>query len=173
MPEGVPSIAGLHELLGEFGGASFGQGLYRIIATDDFSAWRDRLALGFPAFRHAVPFGFDWLGRLFALDGHRLEDGEPGVIIVEPGTGEVLQVPVNIFSFHDGELVEYPGAALANDYFDAWIAEGNPALGPEECAGYKVPLFFGGVDDASNIERSDIDVYWHIMCQLIEVASSR
>jgi hypothetical protein len=47
----------------------------------------------FPDFAtRACPFGSDWLGRLFAVDSARVENGEPLVLMMEPGTGEVLEI---------------------------------------------------------------------------------
>jgi len=33
--------------------------------------------------------------------------------------------------------------------------------------GYRKPLFLGGSDEVENLEVSDLDVYWHIMGQII------
>ncbi|MCP2517553.1 MAG: T6SS immunity protein Tdi1 domain-containing protein [Achromobacter mucicolens] len=32
---------------------------------------------------------------------------------------------------------------------------------------YGIPLFLGGQDEVSNLELSDLDVYWHLLSQLI------
>lgn len=37
----------------------------------------------------------------------------------------------------------------------------------DKCVGYKVPLFLNGEDNISNLELSDIEVYWGIMGQMI------
>ncbi|UVC10164.1 DUF1851 domain-containing protein [Rhizobium sp. TH2] len=165
---GTPAIAGLPDFFREFGGASFGEGIYRVIIPAEMEDWRGRLKLAFPAHQDAIPFAYDWLGRLFVLEQDRLVDGEPAVVMLEPGTGEALEVPSNLRTFHEVELIDDHDAALASKFFEAWRTEGNPAPKYDECAGYKVPLFLGGADDLTNLELSNIDVYWHIMGLIIE-----
>lgn len=36
------------------------------------------------------------------------------------------------------------------------------------CAGYVIPLFLGGADDITNLEDSDMEVYWNIMTQILK-----
>lgn len=161
-------VAGWNNLVDHLGGGSFNQGLYRVIRASDAGAWNARVAVAFPDFASRITcFGFDWLGRVFASDPKRAEGGSLGVVMFEPGTGEVLEIPCNIASFHDEELIEYRDAALASDFHQRWLSSGGDAPQYGQCVGYKKPLFLGGVDEISNLELSDIDVYWHIMGQLI------
>ena len=162
------TVAGWNELIDQFGGGSFGQGLYRVIRGSDLDAWSDRVANAFPAFAGRITcFGFDWLGRVLAVDAARLEGGEAGVVLFEPGTGEALEIPCSIATFHDEELIDYADAALAGDFHEAWLSNGGPAPRHDQCVGYRKPLFLGGGDDLDNLEVSDIDVYWHLMGQFI------
>ncbi len=85
----------------------------------------------------------------------------------EPGTGDALEIPCSIDTFHDEELIEYGDAALASDFHKRWLDDGGSAPGYGQCVGYKKPLFLGGADELINLEMSDIDVYWHLMGQLI------
>ncbi|TIV24701.1 MAG: DUF1851 domain-containing protein [Mesorhizobium sp.] len=161
-------IAGLNELLASFGGATFQHGLYRIMRAQDVARWNARVLLGFPEFAGRITcFGYDWQGSAFAVDTGRLEQGEPGVLMFEPHTAEALQIPSNIKTFHDVELVEEDGAALVPDGFAAWRESGGAEPGYQQCIGYKHPLFLGGEDTVENFELSDLDVYWHIMGQVI------
>src|SRR5690242_15355347 len=129
----LPSANGLSELFNEFGGMSFQGGIYRILQPTELERWKERLTAAFPNRQNVIPFGYDWLGRLFALDPARLENGEPGVILLEPGTGEALEVPADLASFHEVELVEYHDAALASSFFDVWRQNNHPAPGYHEC----------------------------------------
>jgi len=162
-------IPGLNELLDSFGGASFKQGLYRIIRAQDLAAWNARVNLGFPeAAGRITCFGYDWQGTAFAVDTERLEEGQPGVLMFEPGTGEILEIPANIETFHDALVIENPDAALtANIYVEDWLATGGAQPAYDQCIGYKKPLFLGGEDDISNQELTDLEVYWHIMGQVM------
>lgn len=162
-------IPGLSELIVRFGGASFGRGLYRIIRASDVHEWNARVLLGFPKFAKRITcFGYDWLGRAFAVDVQRQVQGQPGVLMFEPGTGKALVVPSNVQTFHDNELIQDADAALAIGFHKEWLASGGTAPTYAECIGYKVPLFLGGVDERTNLELSDLDVYWHLMGQLID-----
>ena len=88
----------------------------------------------------------------------------------EPGTGEALEIPCDIISFHNEELVDYRDAALASDFFKKWIESRGERPEYGQCVSYKRPLFLGGNDEISNLEIGNVDVYWHIMGQLIRKA---
>jgi hypothetical protein len=161
-------VPGFSELIVRFGGSSFGRGLYRVIRAADLEEWKARVSLGFPEFEGRIAcFGYDWLGRTFAVDSQRQEQGRPGVVMFDPGAGEVLEIPSNIQTFHDGELIEHADAALAIDFHQRWLANGGTEPAYAQCVGYRKPLFLGGADELENLELSDLDVYWHLLGQLI------
>src|SRR6266498_2016375 len=122
----------------------------------DWTEWQDRL----------VVFAYDWLGRQIAFDNHRLRDGEPMVTILEPGTGQILEVPQTFAGFATIELVKYQDAALATHFFEQWRSIGGNAPNETECVGYKVPLFLGGQDSVDNLEIVDLEVYVSLCGQL-------
>ncbi|MER9306598.1 T6SS immunity protein Tdi1 domain-containing protein [Mesorhizobium sp. M0496] len=161
-------VPGLKELLTSFGGGSFKQGLYRIVRAQDVARWNARVSLGFPEFTGRITcFGYDWQGTAFAVDTGRLEQGEPGVVMFEPDTGEALQIPCNVRTFHDIELIEDEDAILASDGYAMWREAGGAQPAYAQCIGSKKPLFLGGEETIENLELSDLDVYWHIMGQII------
>lgn len=82
------------------------------------------------------------------------------------GAGEALEIPVSFSCFHDSELIEYTDAALASDFFVDWLKAHPERIEFEQCAGYRVPLFLGGVDELGNLELIDVDVYWTLTGQL-------
>lgn len=163
---GSPSdlVAGLLE---RFGGCTFGHGLYRVhdqASSVQASRWVND---AYPEFKGELTcFAFDWLGRQFALDPSRGTKPDFEVIMLEPGTGEALEVPVAFSQFHDRGLNDYFDACLAPDFFAEWMATREQDLKFHECAGYNVPLFLGGKDEVSNLEVSDIEVYWSLMGDL-------
>lgn len=162
------SSSGLEVFMSTFGGASFNGGAYRVIKHSDVDLWRTRVESAFPDFASRIScFGFDWLGRVFALDAQRFEQGSFGVVMFEPGTGEALEIPCNLVSFHNDELIEFREEALAISFFTQWIAAGGSRPPYDRCIGYKRPLFLGGNDIVDNLEESDLDVYWHLSSQLI------
>jgi hypothetical protein len=164
--EGLPE--GLRGLIQRLGGLSFNSGLYRLVAPGISSLANEFIAHAFPEFSdRTASFGYDWLGRIFALDSQRLESGSPGVLMFEPGTGEAFEIPCELVGFHENELVDDPEPALAASTHAQWLALGGVVPKLNECVGYKVPLFLGGKDVLENMELSDLDVYWTLMQQLI------
>ena len=164
-PPGL-NTPGLSELIARFGGASFNGGLYRVIRGSDIGTWNARVSVGFPVFAERITcFGYDWLGRAFAADAQPREQG--GVLMFEPGTGEVFDVPTDVLSFHDVELIKHSDRALASSAHKEWLAAGGAIPAYAECIGYRVPLFLNGSDTFENMELSDLDVYWHLMGELI------
>lgn len=163
-----PKTSGVNELLSRFGGASFKHGLYRIIRASEVADWNARVCVGFPQFLGRVTcFGYDWQGTAFATDSWRLEQGEPGVVMFDPGTGKALQVPANIRTFHEVEMVEDADAALAANMYADWRDAEGAAPAYDQCVGYKKPLFLNGKDEIENLELSDLEIYWHLMGQLM------
>lgn len=162
------AVAGYRELAGRFAGCSFENGIYRLHDEGSGPRGDALIAESFPQFAsRACPFGYDWLGRQFAVDSGRLERGEPLVLLFEPGTGEVLEIPFSFAGFHE-QLDELREPALAESFFASW-AQANPELLPldvTQCAGYKVPLFLGGKDALENLEVVDLEVYWSLSGQL-------
>ncbi|MFO1013351.1 MAG: DUF1851 domain-containing protein [Caulobacteraceae bacterium] len=158
----------LAQLQARYGGASFNGGLYRIVSAKDGETWKERISLAFPEYaENCTTFAYDWLGRAFALSTqHRVQE-EPGVLLLEPGTGEVLEIPASLVAFHDDELVNEPESALATSFFRDWLDQGGEAPGYDQCIGHKRPLFLGGTDDVEGIALTDLDVYWSVMGQLI------
>ena len=88
------------------------------------------------------------------------------VLLLEPGPGEALQIPLPIIAFHDEELPAYADDALAAKFYQQWKAQHPSDIPSEKCIAYKVPLFLGGKDVVENLELSDLDVYLELCGQL-------
>jgi len=143
-------------------------GAYRQHRPEDADRFTELAIRAFPDFAERIEcFGTDWLGRQFATDRGRLVDGEPQVLMLEPGTGEALEIPVGICAFHQEELVHEADAAVAYSFFNQWLETGGRVPEYDQCVGYKKPLYIGGVDDLSNLEMVDFDVYWTVSAQLL------
>jgi hypothetical protein len=165
----LAGVDGYSDFASEYAGATFAGGLYRVHDAESGAQALTLIAEAFPEFAaRACPFGYDWLGRQFAVDSGRVAGGQPQVLLLEPGTGEALEIPLAFVAFHDEELVEYADAALATGFFDRWSAANSGALPLrwDQCVGYRVPLFLGGQDVVENLELSDLEVYWSICGQL-------
>ena len=126
------------------GGRSFAGGLYRIhTAVSGAQRLKDIDAVFPEAPAHTVPYGYDWLGRQFCPTG---DDENATSLMFEPGTGEVLEIPVPFALIHDEELVDYSNEALASEFFASYLASGGRAPELGQCVGYRTPLFLGGED---------------------------
>jgi len=159
---------GAEDLFGLYSGATFGSGLYRLVSVKEADVWNALVLAAFPQFAGRIAcFGYDWLGRFFAVDKSRLVNEQPGVVLLEPGTGEALEIPCEFLAFHTDELTNHAEAALARSAFEAWNAEQDRPLSENECAGYRVPLFLGGRDEVANMARTDLKVYWDICAQML------
>jgi len=157
-----------------YAGVSVAAGLYRIHDIETIDTWNGIVSEAFPNFHSNFScFGFDWLGRQFALDGERLTAGEPEVLMFEPGSGEVFEIPATFASFHNDEIINYSNEALAADLFEEYLQNQNVKLTPAHCVGYKVPLFLGGEDNLGNLEVIEMEVYWVLCGQLFNQTRER
>lgn len=170
LPISLPEDA--KEFLMKFGGDTFGGGLYRIHKLDQIEKWDEIVTEAYPEFKGRIHcFGYDWLGRQFALDKKRVKNDKTLILMFEPGTADVLEIPCDFEEFHECEIIEYHDACLASAFYKQWRENVyNRDIESNKCVGYKVPLFLGGNDDVSNLELSDIDVYWTICSALIREA---
>src|SRR5262249_18820298 len=120
-PDFLYGAAGVADLFGICNGASFEGGLYRLHGVEQVPGWTAVASAAFPQFSGKIAcFAADWLGRLFALDPGRRIDGQPGVLLLEPGTGQALEIPASFLAFHCDELVEFADAALAREAYLEW-----------------------------------------------------
>jgi hypothetical protein len=151
------------------GGKSFNGGLYRTVHPADLRFWHERLQLAFPGYeRKTVCFGYDWLGRAFGVAWEREEEGRPDVLMFDIGSGEVFEIPANLITFHDSEIIKSTEPALAVSLYEAWRASGGAAPDYDKCIGHRVPLFLGGEEAVGNLEACDLDVYWSIFGQVLQ-----
>lgn len=143
-------------------------GAYRPYQRNDVQHFTALAAQAFPTFATRIDcFGSSWLGCQFATDRARVERGEKLVLLLEPGTGEALEIPATFASFHDKELVEHADAAIALSFYRDWLKAGGVAPTYAQCVGYKRPLYLGGTDNVSNLELADFEVYWGLASQLL------
>jgi len=149
-------------LLNNFEGMEFGDGIFRLFNKRDLYKWSEIVTGAYPEFKDKFDlFGYDWLGRCFAID---LRDRN--ILMFEIGAGEVLNIPCDILEFLNVEIPVYNDACLASTFYKEWVEYCGKNAKLNYCMGYKVPLFLGGEDDISNLEEIDMEVYWSITGQL-------
>lgn len=161
--------AQLDRVFAELAGASFGGGLYRVHVPEAAEEWTARAEEAFPELVDRMfVFGCDWLGRQFAADAQRARNRQPLVLLLDPATGDALEIPVTIADLHTDELVQYGDNALALEFYADWreASGDDDFLGPEDCVGYDVPLFLGGDDEVSNLSRIHMGAYWEVTTEL-------
>jgi hypothetical protein len=152
--------ANLFQLLELFGNSSFNYGLYRIHSFESSVKWSILLGNYFKGYTNKIyPFGFDWMGRQFAIN----ELGD-SIFMFDPATMEDLVMKKDVLSFHNEELVQ---GLLAEELFSEILSSSNiKALNSDQCLGYKKPLFLGGIEEIENFQLQDIEVYWEVQYQL-------
>lgn len=159
----LEAVIGYRELMEHAAGFTFENGLYRLHSSESRELGQRALSTGYPEFDGRLEvFGFDWLGTQFALDFERVVDSEPQVILLEPGTGDALEVPLTFVDFHNAELVADRGEVLASSFFVDWL-RANPEEFPvthQNCAGYRLPLSEGGSNTIENLEATSCADYW-------------
>lgn len=172
-PRALEQSEGYMEFTRMYAGAEFDGGLYRVHDADSGSRSMRAIDEYFPwRAGELFPFAFDWLGRQYALDSSKRQKGGFRVVLLEPGSGQILNTPEDFAGFHERELVEFASEDLAIEFYRAWSQQhsartGSPLeLSWNECVGFKVPLFLGGLDELQNLEVVDMDVYWALFGQL-------
>jgi hypothetical protein len=152
-----------------YGGKTFGGGVYRTLRDQDVERWNDIVGGVFTDYRKRITcFGYDWLGRVFALDSARTRRGEQLVLLMEPGTADALEIPDNFLGFHENQMITNQDALVASDGFAEWRAGSGHDLPYDKCIGYERPLFLGGTDGSENFRETDLEVYWDLTGQIID-----
>lgn len=150
-------------LFDDCGGYSFRNGLYRIHNPVSSQYWSILISTYFTGYRKLIPFGFDWMGRQFAIHENRKNI----ILMFDPATGEDFELNQSLISFHNQDLVLEREALLAEQLFEETITSlGIKEVNYNDCIGYKIPLFLNGSDALDNCEISNMEVYWEMQCQI-------
>lgn len=167
--ERLACVRGYRELMEVAAGRTFENGLYRLHDKASREVGQENARSAYPELGDRLEvFGYDWMGTQFAIDFGRLADGEPLVMMLEPGWGSALQVPASFVDLHEEEIVDRTDRALMSDLFNEWSSknpQANP-LGHSDCVGFRIPLSLGGSDGVDNLEVTDCDVYWSFAGQM-------
>lgn len=160
----VPEVEALQRAIG---GCTFDHGIYRVLRGHEAVSSASAIGTVFPELLdRALPFGYDWLGRHFAVDLGADFESVQSILMIEVGAGEVMEIPASLEDFHNEELVRFADASLSLSFWREWRASNPHDLPFESCVGYKIPLFLGGVDEIENLEIIDLGVYVELCGQL-------
>lgn len=161
------NVTNAKDFLNKYQGHSFGKGMYRLFRSEDVGKWAMIIDNAYPQFKKCFTlFAFDWLGRCFAIDLRKTAHYGK-VLMFEIGTADTLEIPSNFIDFHNTEIPMYHDACLASSFFLEWKKDNCDELLHDECVGYKIPLFLGGNDNLKNLEKIDMEVYWHVLSAAI------
>lgn len=150
-----------NSFLSEFQGQVFDNGLYRILDKDASLAALNRLqGLHVVSIKNANPviFGLDWLGRYYAYD--RTDTSYTTLFDVVEAETYTIEGDINFL--HNTVLSENNKDFLEFDLFNEWHSQSRKSVGNNQCVSFKLPFFFGGQYEVSNLELSDIDVVWNL-----------
>jgi hypothetical protein len=162
-------VVGFAELTSAYMGFAFAGGIYRLHSQASGVTCDQLIRAVCPWLSPMVySFGYDWLGRQFALDDQRMAGGEPLVLMCDLTTGEAFNIPATFADFHSRTLIEKSNAALNSDLFDRWAAANRNALPllPNQIVGYRIPLSLGGKHEVANLEVVDFEVELELSGQI-------
>ena len=147
----------------QFSGKAFGDGLFNTFVYEKRAYWGSVIRKYYPSCKDSIEvIGYDWLGRIFATF-----KGQDCVKLFDVGSGEVINIGCSVEKFLNEEIPFYSNDCLSHQFFDEWKKVNKKGIPYSSCVGYKVPLFLGGKDVVSNLEISDMDVYWNIVGPLL------
>jgi hypothetical protein len=154
-------IRGWDEFFTQCPGATFKNGIYRLHTTVSALAANQLFDQTFPHLKgNALCFGFDWLGRQFALDLERMIDGEPGVQLIDFVERNAYEIDVTFRDLHNVVFIEKPDSALEAHVFAEWAPENQQSLPlrRSQIVGYRIPLTLGGQHEIANMVVEDMEV---------------
>jgi len=163
---GVFSNSQVNDLFLECGGCVFRKGVYKTHTHGSSFYWTSVIVELFQDYKdRIIPFGFDWMGRQFAVD---IRDGNK-LFMFDPATVEAFELPQDLYSFHNRELVDDGDLYFDESKYKKALTKLNRSeIDYTECVGYKVPLFLNGKDDLENLEIGDNEVYWSFQSQIYQ-----
>jgi hypothetical protein len=154
-------IRGWDELFTQCPGATFNNGIYRLHTPASLRAAHQLITQCTPSLHGKVfCFGYDWLGRRFALDPRRMFDGEPGILLIDLVTRHSYEIDLPFADLHNIEFIEDPNASLEAHVFAEWSYENQLSLPlrRNQLVGYRIPLVLGGQHELANMVVEDMEV---------------
>jgi len=154
------------ELLIEFGGKSFDNGLYTIHTFKDSLKWTGLLSQYFGKEENSfLSFAHDWMGIQYCVSRNTNEC----IYMFDPATQEEFCIDENLMEFHNNILPESKVNNLASDFFEGACKYLKiTSISYHQCIGFKTPLFLNGKEEISNYEVGDLEVYWDFEYQLYQ-----
>lgn len=154
-------------------GKSFGRGIFKFHDEPAGSTGTAAIREAFPGQGDAaVAFAVDWLGVQYAVvAGTHTSTGMDEVVAFDPFDMSIVPI------VQHGEFLGFLSSPLMLeqvrvDLFADWqTASGSTSVGWNRCASAVQPAFLGGRREISNLEESDVAVYWDIMTRAAHQAA--
>jgi hypothetical protein len=160
------TIKGVAEFLELMAGYSWSSGIYRTLSINQQEEWKGIVGEVFDGYgRRVIPFGYDWLGRLFCLDLVRIENNQPLIILLDPSLIKAYEVPYGLVDFYNNVLTNNYEEVLESKLFHK-VKTINSVLLETDCYGLVSPEFLGGEFVIENLEIIDIKLYWQLIAQV-------
>lgn len=160
------AISTLENFRNEFSGLVLYDGILKILNRRDVHKWRSNINLAFPRFANKFePFAFDWLGSFYCVK--LTQSTKPAIFIFNILQNRCLLVPCDLITFLEKEIPQNSTMALQSHKFNQWKLSNQP-LKYNECVGYTVPVFLGGVEILDSSKVFDLDEYWQIFTDLLD-----
>ena len=152
-----------------FGGQQLLNGMFTIFKKNDLEKWEKNVKGFFNILKDEFNlFGYDWQGNCYGVILNNTAALCENVVMFEIGTNKMLSFNCNFNTFINKTFIDQLNAILVPQFFENAVNQCDEKIEYEKCIGYKVPLFLGGQDIISNLEYSDMDVYWTVLTQVIE-----
>lgn len=159
------------EFAQEYAGATFNNGMYRVLDSESGPAMQEIITSALPpsASHEIVPFASDWLGRIYSIDPNEIKDGEPRVTLSEIEDLTSYVTPLSFLEFHNEGLLHYEEATVNLALHKEWIdSSGSEEIkNPYLCAGQIAPNALGGSCNVKNLKIIDMEVHWELTSQIV------
>lgn len=153
----------------DFNHTSFSNGLFRVIDFNKIEYWKEIISKVFDIDHLQItPFGYDWLGRIFAIESNNnTPTGQ--IFLFVPYSSDSFKIPSSLIDFFDQILITEREAAVEATLFSKFIHSNKINNIPiDKCASLNKPTFLGGDLTIGNMALCDIEVYWDIFGQVLD-----
>jgi len=152
-----------------FGGQHLLNGMFTVFKQNDLEKWEKNVKRFFYNLKENFKlFGYDWQGNCYGIILNNATTLNENVVMFEIGTNKILSFSCDFNTFINKTFIDQLNSILVPQFFESAVKLYDDKIGYGKCIGYKRPLFMGGQDIPSNLEYSDMDVYWTVLAQVIE-----
>ncbi|MGN6567879.1 MAG: hypothetical protein ACTHJ0_08000 [Flavipsychrobacter sp.] len=151
------------DLFSKYEGCIIENGLFKFHTKGSSYIWTKYTSAFFKDYLNKIfCFGFDWMGRQFAVD-LKIEM----IYIFDSATGGAYQLDESLKDFLEKDLTIYREETFNIDFFDELYKIYKTEWVFSKCFGFSIPLFLNGKDEINNYECIDMEVYWDTNYQLL------